>query len=118
MPIIIAKETIKLTNKLKNSNCTGYDDVCNKIVKFMLTYMILYTEIFPHIYKIFRILPLSKLGLGTDRINNFHPLNKLPAIKNILKTYILCHIEEHIKTAILSIFHFMRFKDNIPQLLP
>ena len=89
-PNITLKETIKLINKLKNSNCTGHDDISYKIIKKLgpniaphlchLINMVLYTEIFPDIYNISRILPISKQGLSTDKIENFRPLNNFPAI--------------------------------------
>ena len=70
IPYINISQTKKIIKSLKNSNCTGYDDISFKILKKLndrisshichLINSILFTQTFPDIYKISRILPISK----------------------------------------------------------
>ena len=116
LPQITLSETIKMIKNIKNSNATGHDDISNKIIKKLtqqiaphlchLINSIIITEIFPDIYKISRILPLSKPGLPTDLIKNYRPINNLPTIEKIIETYLMIHINKHVeKHNILSDKH-------------
>ena len=116
IPPIKQSEMIKIIISLKNSNCTGHDDISNKIIKKLtqqiaphlchLINSIIITEIFPDIYKISRILPLSKPGLPTDLIKNYRPIHNLPTIEKIIETYLMIHINKHLeKHNILSDKH-------------
>ena len=94
IPMITIAETKKLIDKLKNSNSTGHDEILYRIIKKKLrdriaphlTHLInsvLHTQIFPDIYKISRILPISKPGKTTDNVDHFRPINNLPAVENL-----------------------------------
>ena len=97
IPYINISQTKKIIKSLKNSNCTGYDDISFKILKKLndrisshichLINSILFTQTFPDIYKISRILPISKPGLPTDKISSFHPINNLCGIEKVIETY-------------------------------
>ena len=113
IPYITVKETQKLISKLKNSNCTGYDDISFKILKKInvrisphichLINSILYTQIFPDIFKLSRILPISKSNLPTDKISNFRPINNLCSVEKVIQTYFMEFINKHIEDN--KIFH-------------
>ena len=85
----------------------GHDDITFKIIKKLadeiaphlchLINSILYTETFPDIYKISRILPISKPGLPTDNIALYRPINNLPAVEKFIETYFLIHINKHLE---------------------
>ena len=56
--------------------------------------MIILTKIYPHIYKITRILPLSKPSTDPNFIENFRPISNLCSIEKIIEFYILSHLEK------------------------
>ena len=58
---------------------------------------ILNTQIFPDVYKISRISPISKPGKTTDNVDHFRPINNLPAVEKLIESYFILHIEPHIK---------------------
>ena len=116
IPYITVKDTQKLISSLKNSNCTGYDDISFKILKKInhrvaphichLINSILFTKIFPDIFKLSRILPISKNGLPIDTISSFRPINNLCSLEKVIETYFMQFINKHLSdNNILNEFH-------------
>ena len=139
-PITI-KQTIKIIDSLKNSNSTGHDDINNRLLKKCkyriaphLTHLIntiLSTKKFPRIFKISRILPLSKPGMDRLSINSYRPINNLCSIEKIIEAHLLLHLENFFDrnkilvenhhggrrnhstvTAIASIYHILYKNDE------
>ena len=87
IPLITVGQTLDLLLKTKSSNSTGYDDLNSKFMKKCahkiaphLTHLIntiLCTKKIPKIYKVSRILPMSKPLMDRNDIANFRPLNNL-----------------------------------------
>ena len=97
-PITIIK-TLKIIKKLKNSNSTGWDNITSRCLKKVahliaphITHLInaiIAKMIHPSIYKISKILPLSKPGKNTLLIDSFRPINNLPVVEKIVEEYFL-----------------------------
>ena len=87
---------------MKSSNCHGHDYVTNKILKLInkeisphlvhLINNIIRTQIFPEIYKISRMTPLSKPDKDDKLPASYRPINNLPAIEKIIEMHILQHL--------------------------
>ena len=102
LPYITTKEMIKYIKKLKSSNSHGHDHITNKILKLInneispylvhLINSIIRTQIFPDIYKISRITPLSKPDKDDKLPSSYRPINNLPAIEKLIETHILTHL--------------------------
>ena len=82
----------------------GYDSITMNILKKMgfcikpsLTHMIncvVKTGEFPHIFKLKRIVPISKVGKPLDHIDSYRLLNNLCTLKKIIEAWIKkCLIE-------------------------
>ena len=92
-----------LINKAKNSNSSGYDDINMKFLKKCkiklaphITHMIntiLITKKFPRIFKISRILPLSKPTLDRNFMESYRPVNNLCCLEKLAKAQILKYLE-------------------------
>ena len=77
---ITIPQTLEIITKLPNSNSTGHDDLNNKFLKKIknkiaphLTHMvnmIIKQKIYPDIFKLARILPLSKSNTDTQDTTN------------------------------------------------
>ena len=103
-PITIA-QTIEIVDKIPNSSTTGHDDINNEFIKKIkhivaphITHLIntiLLTKKFPFIYKITRVLPLSKISTDTNFIENYRPISNLCCIEKIIEHYILFHLESY-----------------------
>ena len=84
IPPITIDQTLEILNKIPNSNSIGHDNLNNKFLKKIkhtisphLTHLIntiILTKKFPNIYKITRILPLSKPNSDPTLINSYHPI--------------------------------------------
>ena len=93
---------IKYIKKSKSSNSHGHDQITNKILKLInneispylvhLINSIIRTQIFPDIYKISRITPLSKPDKDDKLPSSYRPINNLPAIEKLIETHILTHL--------------------------
>ena len=87
IPMITIQQTIEIIDKIPNSSSVGHDNINNKFIKKIklkiapyITHLIntiLYTKIYPQIYKITRILPLSKSGMDPIFIENYRPISNL-----------------------------------------
>ena len=72
LPPITVPQVIQLINSLKPSNSTGWDYVSNKTIKKIkyqiaphichLFNCIIHQRVFPHVFKLSKILPLIKPG--------------------------------------------------------
>ena len=104
IPFITVKQTSDLIKKAKNSNSTGYDSISNNILKkieykiapfiaHLINCIILHSR-FPSIYKLTKILPISKPGKPLDNIDSYRPINNLPCIEKL--------IEEYMKSCLIS----------------
>ena len=101
--MITIQQTIDMIDKIPNSTAVGHDDLNNKFIKKIkhtiapyvahLINTILYTKIYPQIYKITRILPLSKPSTDTNFIENFRPVSNICSIEKIIEHYFLFHLE-------------------------
>ena len=105
IPLITIKQTIQLINNTKNSNSTGHDDINNKFLKKCkikiaphITHLInsiLITKNFPKIYKISRILPLSKPDLDKNLISSYRPINNLCWVEKLIEAHLLNNLEQN-----------------------
>ena len=92
-----------MINKAKNSNSSGYDDINMKFLKKCkiklaphITHMIntiLITKKFPRIFKISRILPLSKPTLDKNFMESYCPVNNLCCLEKLAEAHILKYLE-------------------------
>ena len=55
---------------------------------------IIRTKKFPQIFKISRILPLSKPHLDKNLISSYRPINNLCCLEKYVESYILFHLEK------------------------
>ena len=95
-PITVEK-TKAIIKKLRNSNSTGHDLLSNKILKKIndtlaphvthLINSIIITNIYPDIFKISRILPLSKPKKKISELESYRPINNLPCLEKIFEEY-------------------------------
>ena len=46
----------------------------------------------PQIFKISRILPISKPNKPLDKIDSYRPINNLPCLENFLEQHIQIHL--------------------------
>lgn len=102
IPNITINQTQTIIKHLKNSNSTGHDDITNKIIKKInkemsphITHMIntiINKGKIPDIFKISRILPLSKPDKSINLIDSFRPINNLPCLEKILEEHIIIHL--------------------------
>ena len=105
LQLITIKKTKKLIKKLPNSKCTGYDAISNKIIKKCgntiiphITHLInsiIRKGIFPEIFKISRIFPISKNGKPKEMISSFRPLNNLVCLEKIIEHYFKEQLEAY-----------------------
>ena len=103
IPLISIKQTIQLINNTKNSNSTGHDDINNKFLKKCkikiaphITHLInsiLITKNFSKIYKISKILPLSKPDLDKNLISSYRPINNLCCVEKLIEAHLLNNLE-------------------------
>ena len=103
---ITINQTNDIIKNLKNSKSTGHDAINNRILKKIghriaphLTHLInsiLNTSIFPDIFKISRILPISKQGKPVNEISSFRPINNLVSIEKIVEEYLKIEITNHL----------------------
>ena len=87
---------------MKNSNSTGHDDITNNIIKRInkemsphITHMIntiINRQTIPNIFKISRILPLSKPEKSVHLIESYRPINNLLCLEKILEEHIIIHL--------------------------
>ena len=95
---ISMRETFSMINYLPNTTSTGFDSVSNRIIKKLgwsivpqICHMIncvVRTATFPEIFKLTRIIPVSKPGKPTDNIDSFRPLNNLSALEKLVEQWI------------------------------
>ena len=95
--LIKREQTLKLIDRLPSSHCSGNDDITNDIIKKIkykiepiITHLInqvIITEIYPDIYKLDRILPLSKPDKCKENIESYRPINNLNTIGKIIDQY-------------------------------
>ena len=91
----------KLILNLPNSNSRGHDEVTNTVLKLLyieispvlchLFNTIIRTATFPEIFKLARILPLSKPDKNPLEISSYRPLNNLPSVEKLFEAYWLVH---------------------------
>ena len=102
IPPITVQQTQNIIKKLKNSSSTGHDDINNKIIKkiskeisphiaHLINLIILKGKI-PEIFKISRILPLSKPEKSVNSIESYRPINNLPCIEKIFEEHIIINL--------------------------
>ena len=111
MPLITIQKTKQIIKEIPNSNCTGYDSISNKTIKKCgnsiiphLTHLInsiIRTGTFPDIFKISRILPISKKGKPVNLISSYRPINNLVCIEKIVEHYIKEHLEQYMEENML-----------------
>ncbi len=102
IPEITIKQTQQIIRSLKNSNSKGHDEITNKILKKInneisphLTHMInsiVRTSTIPDIFKISRVLPISKPDKPLNCIDSFRPINNLPSLEKILEEHIIINL--------------------------
>ena len=66
------------------------------IALVMMTNSILRTSTFPEIFKIWRILPISKPDKPVNLIDSYRPIKNLPCLEKILEEYILTHLNKYL----------------------
>ena len=86
---VTENEIVVIINNLKNKNCSGKDEISNKLLKFIrgeiskpLTIIInqcLETGILPDALKVAKVKPLYKKG-DNCCFNNYRPISLLPTI--------------------------------------
>ena len=104
LPLITVTDTKKIIKKLKNSNSTGHDSISNRVIKKLkdkiaphITHMIntiILESKFPDIFKLTRILPFSKPNKKLDNIENYRPINNLPALEKIFEEWVKINLED------------------------
>lgn len=104
IPEILLEETISIIDKLPSTNSVGHDDINNNLLKKIqhkivpyiryLINLIIGTKIYPMIYKLTQILPLSKPLTDPNFIENLRPPCNLCCVEIIIETYILHHLEK------------------------
>ena len=87
-----------MIRSLKASNSTGNDDISNNILKkldisiaYQVCHMInciMHTAIFPSIFKVTRIVPVSKPGKPNDDIDSFRLSNNLSSLEKLTEEWI------------------------------
>ena len=102
IPPITIDQMNHMIRGLKNSSSTGYDSVNNKIIKKInklisphLTHLInsiILTNKIPEIFRISKILPLSKPEKRRENIESYRPINNLPCLEKIMEGHILKHM--------------------------
>ena len=102
LPQITIEETIKMIKNIKNSNATGHDDISNKIIKKLgpkiaphITHLInccIQSKTVPKIFKISRILPLSKPLKPDFLLSSYRPINNLPCLEKLLEHHVIHHL--------------------------
>ena len=101
---ISSLETHRLIKNLKSTNAVGYDSITTNILKKLgsciipsITHMIncvVRSGEFPQIFKLTRIVPISKPGKPLDQIDSYRPVNNLCTLEKILEAWInKCMIE-------------------------
>ena len=105
IPYITKQQTLKLIDRLPSTDSKGYDEVTNNIIKSIkweiepiITHLInriIATEIFPKIYKLSRILPLSKPKKNILDIESYRPINNMAAVEKIIEQYLQECINKH-----------------------
>ena len=108
LPFITIEQTKKIIRKLKNSNSTGFDRTNSRIIKKLcddiaphITHLInciIRTKKYPNIFKITRMLPLSKPGKDTCMIDSFRPINNLVILEKIVEEWIKESLIEFLET--------------------
>ena len=103
LPPITLQETNKMLRNIQNSNATGHDDISNKIVKKLgpkiaphITHLInrcILTKTVPEIFKISRILPLSKPQKPEFLLSSYRPINNLPCLEKLLEHHVIHHLD-------------------------
>ena len=66
-----------------------------------LTHMvntIIFSGVVPKVFKISRILPISKPGKDSNSIESYRPINNLPCLEKILEGHILNHLNYFLTT--------------------
>ena len=106
IPEITLGQTIAILDKLPSTSSVGHDDINNKFLKKIkykivphlqhLINSIIRTKIFPKIYKLTRILPLSQSMSDTNFIENYRPVCNLCCIEKVIEQYILLHLEKYL----------------------
>lgn len=91
------QEVINITNKLKNKNSSGIDQIPTSIVKYCIFYIAhpltniinacIEEGIFPETLKIAKIIPIYKKG-DKENIVNYRPISILPSFSKIFETVI------------------------------
>ena len=102
IPPITLEKTRKIISQLQSTNSTGFDPISNKILKKInhtisphITHLInsiLRSSTYSNIFKIFRMLPLSKPEKDSLLIDSYRPINNLPTIEKLVEQYIIEHM--------------------------
>ena len=103
IPMITIQQTVAIIDKIPNTTAVGHDDINNRFIRKIkhviaphITHLInsiILTKIYPHIYKITRVLPQSKPSTDTNFIENYRPLSILCSVEKIIEQYFLSHLE-------------------------
>ena len=101
LPLISVSQTKKIIRGLSNSNSTGWDSITNTILKKINTLIAphichlinstIRTKTFPLIFKLSKILPLSKPDKDPLLPDSFRPINNLPLLEKIFEEFFLLH---------------------------
>ena len=107
LPFITIEETKQLIKKFKNPYSVGHDDINNKIIKKVgdvlaphITHMInsiIKSSTIPTIFKVSRILPISKPQKSLNNIESYRPLNNLVCLEKLLEQHILNNLNNFLE---------------------
>ena len=91
---------------MKSSGTTGFDEVSSRFLKeapelfaVYITHLInssIRASNFPEIFKISRIIPISKPGKPTNSIDSFRPISNLNSIEKVYEEWIKCNLMEYL----------------------
>ena len=98
------EQITKIIDKMKPKTSTGHDDISMKLLKqikeylagpiSLLTNQSLTTGIFPNLFKIAKVLPLSKKP-NNYNLKNFRPISLLPVISKILEKAVFTQVYDY-----------------------
>ena len=107
-PEITVGETENIIKKIKCSGTTGHDTVSSWMLKIIpdivspyITFGIsdsMRNAVFPEIFRVSKILPISRTNKLKDNIMSFRPVHNLHTIEKMYKEWIKSNMIKHIET--------------------
>ena len=111
----------KIVKSLKNTNCSGYDEITTQLLKLSIPYIIsqlthicnsaLSSGVFPNRLKYAIVTPIHKSG-DSHLISNYRPISMLTVFSKILEKLIYTRIINHLKQYNILTSHQFGFREH------